>query len=97
MLGVIQLKRFLTFTTTQGCDLSAFTPYTLCQNTTLNPGRKYQLSYTVYSDRIFSSMDLKAWLNGVPISTLYIPTPDTFGNATCYFRAQKPINQICFN
>ncbi len=83
--------------TTQAADLSSLVPYTLCQNVSLIPGRKYQLKYSLYSDKTFSSIDLTAWLNGVPISLLNIHTPNSFGNATSYFRAQTNINQICFN
>ena len=42
-------------------------------------------------------MTLTGYLNNYNISSLYIGTPNTFGNQTSYFYAKEIKNQLCFN
>ncbi len=42
-------------------------------------------------------MTLRAFLNNVTISTLYVADNATFGNKIDYFYATDVSNQLCFN
>lgn len=96
-MGNIQIQNSYTEYTTTGVDLSSSVPMTFCQNLVLAAGSKYILSFDLYSTLRCQKMLGKAYLNGVLLTSVYIPTNFTFSTQVYTFYADRNINTICFN
>lgn len=96
-LGSIELKQELINITTVAVDLSSSMPMTLCQNVNLVARGKYTLSFDMYNYIECQNMTAKAFLNGVLLTELYVPTQATYKSKVYTFSADRNANTFCFN